>query len=95
MNASCTIRGPADCGVKSTLGVLLEPAATVIGGRNKLSDVNAASSEEKLKLETDSGAVPGLLICSGRGDACGVVIPTAEGPKSMGDAGVVLKPGVP
>ena len=68
----------------------------MIGGvnTNKLSEVKAASGGEKLKLEIDNVAVPGLLICIGRAEACGVVIPTAEGPRSIGDGGVVLKLGV-
>ena len=74
-----------------------DPAVTVRGGPNteRLSEVKAASNEEKSKLEIDSVAVPGLFICIGRAEACGVVIPTADGPKSIGDGGVVLKPGVP
>jgi hypothetical protein len=73
-----------------------EPAGTVIGGpsTNRLSEVKAASNEEKLKLEIDNAAVPGLSICIGRAAACGVVIPTADGPRSIGDGGVVLKLGV-
>lgn len=69
----------------------------MIGGvsTNKLSEVKAASNEEKLKLEIANVAVPGLLICNGWGNACGVVTPTADGPRSIGDGGVVLKLGVP
>lgn len=61
----------------------------------KLSEVKLASNEEKLKLEIDNVAVPGLFICIGKAEACGVVIPTAEGPRSIGDGGVVLKLGAP
>jgi len=73
-----------------------EPAGTVRGGpsTNKLSEVKAASNEEKLKLEIDNVAVPGLSIRIGRAEACGVVIPTADGPRSIDEGGVVLKPGV-
>src|SRR5580765_857984 len=92
---SCTVRLPAPCGVKRTAVGLDDPAAMEKGGKNVLSAVNPASAGKKLKLEIDNAALPGLFIWSCSEKACGVVIPTADGPRSIGEAGVVLKPGVP
>jgi len=92
---SSTVLFPGPCGKKRTPGVRVEPGLMVIGGKNTLSAVKVASNGVKLEPEMLNGAVPGLLICKGWGNACGVVTPTADGPRSIGDGGVVLKPGVP